>query len=938
MLSHKVLSRESIDDCASYYNDGADDYYANEGNSKEWGGKGAAILGLVGDVDAEKFQELLAGIVDKKEHHKSTRNDSRKRLGIDLTFSAPKSVSIQALVGKDNNVILAHDIAVQKAIDETEKYAQTRKKINKKSFVENTKNLIVAKFRHETNREADPQLHTHAVVLNLTQREDGEWRALKNDQIIKSTKFLGAVYRAELAKQLQKLGYELRHERDGMFELAHISREQIKEFSKRSTQIENILVEKGLSRANATTGDKQLATLQSRKRKTKIDREKLHNEWAKKALDVNLSLDQRELYINKENKHEVSNIIDTIVVDKAAKRSVKYAVNHLTERQSVIKQTELIDVALKHGMGSITIVDVINEINNQTSSGFLIKNDQRFSIVDTTKRTYKTKQQWIDYFVSQDRLSKVVAKSYVSRMIKNNELEKEEVKFTTQTALTREQTILKIEKEARNKLDSLINISELDKVAKDNLSRLSGGQKKAVELIVTSNNQFNGVQGLAGTGKSHMLKTVDELLNKSGYKLRAVAPYGNQVKSLRSDGIKANTLASFLRAKENDIDNKTVLVIDEAGVVPTRLIEQTFKLAQKKGTRVVLLGDTQQTKAIEAGKPFAQLQAAGMKTAQMSDILRQKDEKLRSAVELAAVGKTKDSLSKLSSVVQIKGENRRYETIASDYVNLEEKERENTLIVAGTNDARLKINDFVREKIGVKGQGIEFNCLIRRDTTKEERLYSKNYRIGDIIQPEKNYEKLGLKRGSLYEITDTGPGNRLTVRDKSETELKQPKLIEFSPHTYRKISVYEQRKTELSVGEQVKITRNDAEKDLANGDRMKVVAISNKSLVLDDNGKRRVKLDTSTSLHLDHAYVTTIHGSQGLTSEKVLIEANTKSITTSKDVYYVAISRAKNEARIYTDSKKSLPTAISRQLDKASALDITKQHLKQKAIEVELKA
>jgi conjugative relaxase-like TrwC/TraI family protein len=147
------------------------------------------MLGLSGPVERARLRELLAGrvAVENDALRSTTRHDAQNRIGIDLTFSAPKSVSLQALVGGDARIIEAHDRAVARAVEVAEERAQARKKVAGQSHVEDTKNLVVAKFRHETSREQDPQLHTHALVLNLTRRSDGEWRALRNDEIVKAT-------------------------------------------------------------------------------------------------------------------------------------------------------------------------------------------------------------------------------------------------------------------------------------------------------------------------------------------------------------------------------------------------------------------------------------------------------------------------------------------------------------------------------------------------------------------------------------------------------------------------------------------------------------------------------------------------------------------------------------------------------------------------------
>ena len=444
---------------------------------------------------------------------------------------------------------------------------------------------------------------------------------------------------------------------------------------------------------------------------------------------------------------------------------------------------------------------------------------------------------------------------------------------------------------------------------------LNGGQRSAAELIVTTDNRVIGVQGYAGTGKSHMLDTAKGMIEQQGYEVRALAPYGSQVKALRELGVEANTLASFLKAQDKRIDSRTVLVIDEAGVVPARQMDQVLKIAEKAGARVVLMGDTAQTKAIEAGRPFDQLQAAGMATAKMDEIQRQKDPQLKAAVEHAAKGETKASLDKISSIVEIEQAGDRRAAIAADYMKLTPVEREKSIIVSGTNEARREINQMVREGLATAGKGIQFDTLIRRDTTQAERRFSKYYRVGDVIQPERDYPKSGLKRGELYKIEDTGPGNRLVVTsDKGER-------LSINPMQHTKLSVYQPERAELAPGDKVRITRNDARLDVANGDRFTVERVTPGEVTL-RGGNRSIKLQTDKPLHVDYAYATTVHSSQGLTANRVLIDAQTKSLTTAKDVYYVAISRARNEARIYTDSARELPKAIARENVKLAALDL----------------
>ena len=916
MLSHKVMTRQNLGATASYYGDGADDYYAKEGESMEWQGEGAKALGLEGSVDSQRFRELLAGEIKPGQQiiRSDTRKDSNARIGIDLTFSAPKSVSIQALVAGDKNIIRAHDQAVTKAIEAAETRAQARRKENGKTIVENTGNLVVAKFRHETSREKDPQLHTHAVVLNMTRRGDGQWRALKNDEIIKMTKFLGAVYRAELASELQKQGFSIRHERDGMFELAHMSRDQLEGFSKRSAQIEERLAREGLTRETASASKKQAATMQTRAPKSNAEREAVFSDWQQRAKDLKFDFNRREWAGDKGPETSYNQAPSEYASGMAAQRAVRYAVNHITERQSVMAESSLIDTAVKHGMAGATLKDIESEIKRQTSSGYLIRQDPMYRPAENFAPgdRGKTREAWVAELQGQG-IPAVIARQKVKVAIDRKSLVETEPHYTTQTALEREKRILAIEREGRQAVAPVMQAeAATEALDKTNLNK---GQRSAASMMLTTGNRIVGVQGYAGTGKSHMLDTAKTMAEQAGYEVRALAPYGSQVKALRELGVEANTVASFLKAKDKPIGEKTVLVVDEAGTVPARQMDQIVRLAEKAGARVVLMGDTQQTKAIEAGRPFDQLQAAGMATAHMKEIQRQKDPVLKQAVELSAQGLARDSLSRITTLQEIPDDSTRRKTIAQDYVQLPAADREKTIIVAGTNESRRELNKSVREGLGTEGRGKQYDTLIRRDTTQAERRFSKYYHVGDVIQPEKDYAKSGLKRGETYQVEDTGPGNRLLLRS------EQGEQIAINPMQHSKLSVYQPEKVELSVGDKVRITRNDAKLDVANGDRFTVDRVSADGITLRSD-RRQIELPTSKPLHVDYAYATTVHSSQGLTADKVLIDAHSKSMTTAKDVYYVAISRARHEARIYTNSIKELPAAISRENIKHAALDL----------------
>ena len=288
-----TMSNVANNTAASSYYEQADDYYSRDRSPSAWSGRAADELGLAGEVKAEDFRAMLDGRLPNGEQLHHAGEGSGRRGGTDLTFSAPKSVSLQALVAGDTRLLQAHETAVARALDRAEELAACRVTVDGVTTKQTTGTLAVAQFRHDLSRAADPQLHTHAVVLNVTQREDGAWRALDNEALYRNKMWLGAYYRSELAKEVKALGYELRvTHADGRFELAHVAPEQVKAFSSRSKMIEEAVGRLGLTREEATARQLQVAALATREGKQVHDRALLLAEWKERAAAVGLALEK----------------------------------------------------------------------------------------------------------------------------------------------------------------------------------------------------------------------------------------------------------------------------------------------------------------------------------------------------------------------------------------------------------------------------------------------------------------------------------------------------------------------------------------------------------------------------------------------------------------------------------------------------------------------
>ncbi len=229
------------------------------------------------------------------------------------------------------------------------------------------------------------------------------------------------------------------------------------------------------------------------------------------------------------------------------------------------------------------------------------------------------------------------------------------------------------------------------------------------------------------------------------------------------------------------------------------------------------------------------------------------------------------------------------------------------------------MNEATHQALGLGGRGFDSNLLTRRDTTQAERRVAKYYIAGYVMQPERNYKAGKLREGEMYRIIGATPDkpNDLVV-EHIATQVRTT----FNPTRAAKLSIYQPVQAKLSAGDWVRVTRNNAKLDLVNGGRFEVLAVTPTTVTIGGGG-RRLTLDAAGApLHLDRAYATTSHSAQGLTCDRALINSESFSRTTQRDVYYVAISRARHQTVIHTNDASELAGVVDRLKEKTAALDI----------------
>ena len=617
-----------------------DGYYAKDDpehrDASFWHGGAAKDLGLKGHVLPGEFEDVLAGWVPGTEIRlgRMREGEHDHRPGLDITFSAPKSVSLEGLVVGDRRVIRAHDDAVRATLDWIERdLLQTRgfDPITRQRPRVAAHGMAVAGFRHLTSRIGDPQLHTHCVLANMTRNASGEWRSVEPTAIRRSEKLIGAYYRNELARRLQALGMAVTPRMIGRvpgFELAGYDQSFMDAFSGRRAEILAYLKEHDLP-YNAKNAEK--AALSTRQGKEDMRLSDLVPQWRERAREMGLVRDRgalrpdrpvdpatgervppvevpppdlpanelrslrraptlprlpklpREAWVRSRGPAELSPVPATGVLEAVAR-----AVSHVAERRTAIPQAEIRAVALGHAPGRCTLAEVDAAIDRLARGGELIE----------------------------------VARKGMDRA------------FVTERAVRAERNILASMRAGQGAGKALCEADAVEARLAD--SRLTRGQKEAVRTVVLSDDPVVGVQGHAGSGKTTMLREVKALLG--GRRIQGLAPSAAAARVLgREAGIPSTTLQWFLTRYGDLPDGEqldkawadyhgTVLAVDECSMIDTARMEALLRIAGRLGVaRVALVGDTAQLRAVDAGQPFRLLQTAGMKTATMDEVLRQRD-------------------------------------------------------------------------------------------------------------------------------------------------------------------------------------------------------------------------------------------------------------------------------------------------------------------------
>jgi conjugative relaxase-like TrwC/TraI family protein len=872
---------------AEEFSNARENYYTQGDQIRgQWQGRLAEQWGLRGEVGEEHFHRLTEGqhpiTGEQLIRHKAAREyvnehgqkirTMEHRAGWDATFSAPKSVSLTALVGGDERIREAHEQSVAIALDELERYVQAR--IGGNLPAETTGKWVAAKFEHDSARPVDgyaaPQLHTHVVFFNLTETEGGGDYSLQPRELYKTQQYATAVYRSELATRLTALGYEIERGKSGQPEITGYSEAYLAASSPRRQQIEEHLANQNQRGADAA----QIAAHKTRQPKLELSQEEMqqrHQQMAEtfgnQPMHVVAKAMERESRIEQDSPRTT------------AQSAVTFSKERNLEREAVVEERDLLRDALRRSMGQATLTDVRSEFERRVNGGEFIGVEQK------TGRPGRA--------------------------------------FTTQEMLDYERDTIQVMRDGQSKHEALVSLDTRSRVDKDH-PHLSDSQRMAVEQILSARDQVVALEGVAGAGKTTSLSAVRQVAEREGYVVEGFAPTSRAAQKLAEAGIESSTLQRHLARGHGQHDGKKHLyVLDESSLASTKQMNE-FLHRLKDNDRVLLVGDTRQHQAVEAGTPYQQLQEAGIETARLDEIVRQKDPALKEVVEQLSRGNVREAIERLDTqgrVHEIPDRKERFREIAKEYA----KQPEGTLVVSPDNQSRMEINQIIHREMQTQGQvdpaEHRLRVLVtRQEITGADRRWAEQYAPGDVVRYTKGSKTHGIEAGEYARVERVNERENLVTVKRENGEQ-----VSYDPRRLQGVTLYRETERAFSKGDRVQFTAPHKAQHVANrelGTIEKIDARGNLQLRMDSG--HSVAFNVKEHPHLDHGYAVTSHSSQGQTADRVLVHVDTEQSgekLVNRRLAYVAVSRGRYDARIYTNDKNDLAEQLSRDVSHRSAME-----------------
>ena len=726
--------------------DGVDEYYRGVGEAPgRWVGGAAERLELGGKVAADDLHSVWSGL-DPATGGQLGRFGGRRIAGFDLTFRAPKSVSLlAALADPDTRARVrdAHEAAVDAAFAYIEREAARSRTGPQGAQQIEVKGLVAAGFRHRTSRAGDPHLHTHMLVANMAEGVDGTWRTIDGRLLYLHAKTAGYLYEAHLRHELTVgLGVEWRPVRNGIADIAGINQTVLDHFSDRSRQIAEHLDQLGFRSARAA----ELAALETRQAKdTSLDAGSMRDVWRTKAAEIGY------------DPIELAQVLDRTPRPVPVSVPGSVPVSVPTPGQDRVAEVLLGPDGLTAKASTFDRRDVLRAVAERAGAGMTVAGIEAMAdaILDHPGVVRLQPMHGLGLLGSDviRRADGTVVAASTGR-----------ARWSTLELIDLERRIVDSALTRAGEQAGVVSPGVLGEV----LARrptLATEQAVMVSRLVTGGQGLDVVSAAAGTGKTYTLDAAREAWQKAGYRVIGAAVAGIAAQELQSSaGIASSTLARLaldLDAGRVALDHRTIVVVDEAGMAGTRILAPLLDAAHRTGAKVVLVGDPRQLPEIDAGGVLAGL-ARRLDSTELVENRRQ-----RSVWERDALAELRDGdLDTAFDAYQ------RHGRVVTGATALEVRQR----LVADWWSYRLSGDSaamiaFRRNDVDdLNGRARAYLQRSGDLTGPEVTVADRPFQTGDSIVCLRNDRRLGVHNGTRAAITQVDPErHELTIRAGGDT-------------------------------------------------------------------------------------------------------------------------------------------------------------------------
>lgn len=942
---HSIATVKSASGAAKYFTN--DDFVSGEYYTDEkaldvsmWGGEGAAAAGLTGAVSQETFAKVLGGELPSGE--RVIDQKAARRPGYDLTFSAPKSVSVMAYIAGDKRILGpsgAQTVAVQKTMAWIEKnLTETRITKDGKTETVKTGNLVYALFQHDTSRALDPQTHDHAIVANMTKGPDGKMHALHADRIWSSNSVIGSIYHAFLREELEKLGYKTELTgKHGTFEIVGVPKEVMAEFSQRRADIvaaaEKLGIKsmQGLREVTARTRDPKLRG---------VDREDNFKDWIDRAAAIGFT--GKDLLAEAER---ASSARDGSTFDRGY-QAIADAVN--VARETVAGLLRSPDPLVDRGL--VRMVQTTGQANAQLAVASAIRilgqREAAFEVDQVSKKALDLGLKGVTIDHVEARIERLIEKEkLLPGKIEVNG--KTVAAVTTQEALKTEVSILAMVDAGKSQTTPIVAAADApDRLQAASPFELNPGQLAAATLLVSSTDRIVVVQGVAGAGKSTMLQATAAVARQEGKRVLGLAfqnkmvtdlrqglkPREMSVEDMRAAGVEAQTIASFIIENQKHVDNpntpeaqarraemkETLIVIDETSMVSDTQMLKLLTIANALGNEHIgEIGDRRQLQPIDRGKSFSAQQAAGVTMARMDENIRQRTDQLRTVAALTNAGKASQALRVLGD--KVIEDSSPAEKAADLWLALPAEERAITAIFASGKEARETINKAVQEGLlkegTLKGDGLFVTVHKPLGLTNEELRYAQFYKPGQTLHVTGSVREISLRHGAaeVKRVFANGKVEIRTERDGQRITFKPQRIDPLNENNRMALTTLET--VRIFEGDRIRWTATDKGRGIDNAAMATITAIEGGRVTVELASKETLTLEKGDPMlsRLDLAYSLNAHMAQGVTSEKAIgVMQSFESNLSNQLLTNVVVTRVRDDLIMVVDKQEKL----ERQLDR----------------------